>query len=566
MGEIEKETDVLIIGGGLAGCLAAIQSRSIGPRVTMVDKAVISRSGASAWAYYLLAPPEDIAVWKKELVEKGDYLNDQDWVDVLLQEHGQRIADMAEWGVPFERDEKGNLIKKAGRGHDRTRFVTSDGRTRMEALKRKARDAGVEIVERVMCTDLLTSDGLHPTSGSVIGAIGFDTRTGDTLVFRSKAVVIASGPLHPGSNLSGDGTVMAFRAGAEITGMEFCTHPTCFMTDGKRNLGSLNVLFQALGLRLVNNRGERFMEKYSPVLMERSDWAVLAQAIVKETFDGRGPILLDMSAARDEDIAYFARLHPGRMAPFRETGIDLKTGRIMVEPWVSVSSSSGDGGIRIDTDGRTGIPGLFGAGSACKNGVHGTYSVGGINLAFCCSSGYRAGDSAARYSQHQRGSRLVHRPQLRSLQQDFFSRLGQRNFSPSTVLANKIERAVSPAPVSIIKREDRIRGALEDLERLDQEVKAAGAKDIHELVKLREVDNLLLLANLTFLSALERKESRHSHYRQEYPFRDDVDWLKWVVMKNTGEKGIQIRTEPLAMERYSVKPEPRQRIASRIHF
>ncbi|MBI4334146.1 MAG: FAD-binding protein [Chloroflexi bacterium] len=565
MAEIEKETDVLVIGGGLAGCWAAIRARAFAPRVTLVDKAVVSRSGASSWAYYLLAPPRDLAVWKKELVEKGKYLNDQDWVDVVLQEHGQRLADMEAWGVPFERDERGNLVTKAGRGHDSTRFVTSDGRTRMEALKRKTRDLGVEIIERVICTDLLTSDGLHPTSGSIVGAIGFQTRTAETIIFKSKVVIVASGPLEPGTNLSGDGAAMAFRAGAELVSMEFCTHSPCFMTDGKRHLGNMDVLFQSLGLRLLNSQGERFMEKYSPALKERSDWTLLSQAIIRETLAGRGPALLDMSQVRDEDIAHFARLHPGKIAPFVQAGLDLKRDRITVSPRVFISSSAGDGGIRIDTHGRTNIPGLFAAGTACKNSVHGTYSVGGMNLAFCCSSGFRAGEAAARACP---GANIVppHGSQIDALRLAFFSQLGRQEGLPAASLAMKAEETICPARVGVVKREDRITNTLTALDALRREVKATRARDIHELIKVRELDNSLLLAYLTFLSALERRETRHSHCREDFPLRDDVDWLKWVVVKNAGEKGIQTRAEPVPIEAYAVKPERRQKILHPVQF
>ncbi len=102
---------MLIIGGGLAGCWAAIAAKDFAPRVTLVDKAVVSRSGCSSWAYYHLAPvpAESLADWRQELVEYGGYLNDQDWLDLVLKEHNQRLADMERWGVPFERDEQGKL-------------------------------------------------------------------------------------------------------------------------------------------------------------------------------------------------------------------------------------------------------------------------------------------------------------------------------------------------------------------------------------------------------------------------------------------------------------------------
>lgn len=561
------ETDVLVIGAGLAGCMAAIRAKAFAPRVVLVDKAVVARSGASGWAYYLLAPPppKERDVWKKELVEKGNYLSDQDWVDVLLQEHEQRISDMESWGVPFERDDKGDLIAKAGRGHRETRFITSDGLLRMEALKKRARDIGVQIVERIMCTDLLTSDGVYPTSGSVIGALGFETRDGSPVVFKSKAVIIATGAASPTTNLSSDGLSMAYRAGAELRSMEFCVHAACYLGYGKKNLGTLNVLFQGLGPWFVNSKGERFMEKYDPVLLERSDWTLLCQSIAKESFAGNGPAIMDMSHANEEDLAWFAKLHPGRMEPFTEAGLDIRKDPIEIVPMVHLTSNAGDGGITIDTWGRSSVPGLYAAGSTCKNGVHGTYTVGGINLAFCCSSGHRAGEQAGRDSQ-QTGASSPRQEQVAALRNQFLTPLGRKSGLHPRTIVSKMNTIIAPAMVGIIRREDRLRNALAALDSLAQEAKKARAKDVHELIEAREAENLLGAAHLAFLSALERKESRHAHYREDYPYRDDIDWLKWVVVRQGGDGKVVIGTDPVPMERYSVKPERRERIPHAIQF
>lgn len=568
MAQVIKNTDVLVIGGGLAGCWAAIRAKNFAPSVTIVDKAIVSRSGCSPWAYYFLAPPleKDLSQWKRELVEKGDYLNNQDWIDILLMEHAQRLKDMESWGAPFERDKKGNLIIKSGRGHKSTGFVTSDAKPRMELLKKKARELGVDIIERVMITDLLTSDGKLPTSGSVVGAIGFDTRRGDVVVIKSKAVINAAGPIHQGANLAGDGTAMSLRAGAELMSMEFCTHPSCFSSDGKHLLGTLNVLFQSLGLKIVNSKGERFMEKYDPVLKERTDWSIMAQAMAKETFEGRGPITLDLSEAKREDIDYFAKLHPGRMAPFIEAGIDLKRDQLRVVAQVGVSSSSGDGGMKIDTQGRTNIPGLYGAGSACKNQVHGTYSVGGINLAWCCTTGYRAGENASRDSLKVKDFPL-NQKQVDVLRQEAIAPLEQKKGPLPGAIFREIEKITEPAMRSLIKRADRIESTLADLDKLQNEdLKSIRARDWHELTKANEAKNLALLSMATFRSALEREESRHSHYRQDFPYTDNQNWLKWVFIKQNADKELKVRIDALPFDRYQVKPEKRGKVPSNVKF
>lgn len=569
MAQVHRNTDVLVIGGGLGGCWAAIRAKNFAPSVTLVDKAIISRSGASSWANYILAAPpqKDLPIWKKELVEKGDYLNEQDWVDAFLKEHEQRLADMESWGIPFSRDEKGNLIVKKGRGHSLTGFVTSDGKARMESLKKKAEKMGVDIVERVMITDLLTSDGKLPTSGSVIGAIGFNTRTGETLVFESKAVIIATGPIHKGDdNLTGDGIAMAFRAGAELMSMEFCTYPHVWTSDGKRLLGSVSVFFQSLGIKFLNSKGERFMEKYNPLLMERSPCYILTQALAKENLEGRGPVTLDMSQAKEEDIDYYSGLFPTIVRPYKEAGLDLKKDRILVLPAVGISGANGDGGIKLDTVGRTNIPGLYGAGTACKNQLHGTYAVGGLNLAFCCTSGYRAGERAATDSLKVKDLTINQR-QVESLGRELFSSMQNKEGPLPETLYSEIEKITGSTRVSIIKKADSIKETLASLKALEEEeLPKVRARDYHELVKANQIRNLALISRLIFLSALEREESRSSHYRQDYPYRDDLNWLKWVIIRRGADGEMKLRREPVPFERYQVQPAKRSIIPSPIKF
>ncbi len=569
MERIEKETDVLVVGGGLAGCWAAIRAKEFAPRVTLVDKAIISRSGCSSWAYYLLAPPpvEERQVWAKEMVGRGDFMNNQEWVEVLLREHPQRIQQMQSWGIPFETDEKGQLLVKKGRGHRNTGFVSSDASTRMGRLKKIAAERGVEIVERVMLTDLLTSDGRYPTNGSVVGIVGWQVRTGKMLVIRSKSVVLATGPITPSSNLSGDGQGMAFRAGAELMGMEFCTSPTAYITDSKRRqLSSINVLFASLGFRILNNRGERFMEKYDPVLKERTDWPLLCLAFAKENIEGRGPTLLDMSQVKQEDIDYFARLHPGRMAPFLEAGIDLSKDKLVCTADNKIGSSNGEGGIRIDIEGKTSIPGLYAAGSVCKNPVHGTYTVGGVNLAFCCTSGYRAGERAGKDSLSRETPKLADFP-LDSLQKALFAPLERKRGSLPDQLLDRIDEIITPARVSLIKREDHLKEALAALEQLERDVlPGVRARDLHELQKAEGARNTLLIGKLTFLASLERKECRRGHYREDYPFRDDINWLKWIVLRSGGADKVDMKIENIPFDKYPFKPEKREKIPHIIQF
>ena len=200
-----------------------------------MDKAKVTRSGGSihAHAYGAPATEGDFENRLKEMVLRSAYLGDQAWFEILLRETGDRIRDMEKWGVLFERDEQGRLKGDAIRGQSKGFVVLADGRQVMESVAGEAREKEVANRERVAVTDLLTSDGQYPTRGHVVGAVGIQTRTGKFVVFRSGAVVIATGLASPKlhyfamDNITGDGYAMAFRAGAEITGLEFGPQPFC---------------------------------------------------------------------------------------------------------------------------------------------------------------------------------------------------------------------------------------------------------------------------------------------------------------------------------------------------
>ena len=148
MGTRIIDTDVLVIGGGLAGCWAAISAKESADRVTLLEKAVVARSGASTFTNSMLAPPPEgeVDAWLTEIVEAGEYLNDQEWVRNLLLEQPLRVEQMAGWGVPFERDSEGRLRRTPGRGHKKTGLIMCNGHRLMEAMKKKVLDSGVELI------------------------------------------------------------------------------------------------------------------------------------------------------------------------------------------------------------------------------------------------------------------------------------------------------------------------------------------------------------------------------------------------------------------------------------
>ncbi|MDP2727415.1 MAG: FAD-binding protein, partial [Dehalococcoidia bacterium] len=474
MDPIEIEADVLVVGGGLAGCWAAIRASDCSIPVVLVDKARVSRSGASTFAAGVMLAPQaedDLAAWREEIVKAGDYLNDQDWVDVLLKEQVERIDDMARWGFPFERDDGGRLIRTVGRGHHNSRILMFHGKKPMEQMRRQCLKRGVRLLERIMVTDILTSDGKHPTQGRVVGALGVHTRTGQTYLFKCKALVMAAGAVGVRKgcgfvdNVSGDGVAAAFRAGAQLTGMEFCVCTNIAVWQRKYMAGGINMI-QGSGARIVNARGERFMEKYDPVLLERARTHVLGKAFAKEVLEGRGPIYVDMRHFPSEVFDRFRRVIPKTMQVFDAAGIDPSKEMVECTPSVGCPASwSCNGGIRVSLQCETTLPGLLAAGSCTKALPHGTYAVGGLNLAYCCVSGHRAGDRAAQlasvvtYGEPDGG-------QVGVLLKETLGSLDRKEGPKPDELTERIRSITTPAQHSFFKHEKRIRQVIDQLDEI----------------------------------------------------------------------------------------------------
>jgi succinate dehydrogenase/fumarate reductase flavoprotein subunit len=553
---------VLVIGGGLAGCWAALRAKDFVENVTLMEKAVVARSGSTTFTNSMLAPTsdKDIDTSMREIVEAGEYLSDQAWVEVLLREQRLRVQELMDWGAPFERDAEGDFATTPGRGHRSTRLIMCNGHKLMDLMKSKVLEKGVNVVKRGMMLDLLTSDGRHPTEGSVVGAVGLHTQTGEFLVCQAKAVVITTGMIDSKlradytHNLTGDGPSMAYRAGAELLGMEFCSTGKINCFEGKYRSGGSSLL-QGLGAKFINARNEEFVGKYDPVLKHKAKLSWLLQAFAKEAFEGRGPVYFDLRSYTPETVDLVRRLLPTQWIPFDRAGIDVRERPIEITPVLCISSPSGQGGVRINTNCEASIEGLYAAGAASRNLVHGSYTIGGINLAFCNVAGYRAGENAAKYAQGLSTINLDD-AQVKALRQEMFSPLDQKEgMTPDEVL-RRFHEITIPAPASLFKTEAGIKKTLAQIRTLAREgLPELKAEDIHELVKANEAKNLVLISELVFRSALERKESRDSHYRQDYPYRDDVEWLKWVVVKRKDGNEIDVRSKPIPFDKYPVRPK-----------
>lgn len=561
------ETDLLVAGGGLAGCWAAIAASDLGAKVTLVDKGAVARSGDAVFCHDLLAPtPEkELDTWLKEMVEHAEYMMDQDFAWVLLSEEGDRIRKMQDFGVPFERDEAGQLFLSVGRGHISSKTVLCDCRKMMEVMRKEVCRRPINLVERVMVTDLLTSDGVLPTQGRVVGALGIHGRTGKLSIFKAKAVFLSTGvvgfKLHTqyADNLTGDAQAMAFRAGAELAGLEFGFSPRFVGLHKGRVYTQSLMPFQTQGAHLVNSQGYRYMESYAPKKMERlSTCGLLALASVNELLEGRGPVYFDMRHFSPEHHEQLRRILPLRMAPL--DAINLDPGKELIE-CAPLVCYLGGGGIKINVHGESSLPGLLAGGIASHAGA-GEW-VSGAMLGVCNVFGYRAGIRAAALAK-ELGEVKINRDQVQRLKSlTLAPGKKETGVGPMEIFRRLGSKMVKPE-YTIVKSERKIKEMLAEIRAIAaQDLPRLSAQDAHGLIKANEARNFVDFLEPLFIASLERRESRLTHYRLEYPYRDDGQWLKWVVVKKKDSTPV-VSYEPTIKADSSVKPAESKRIPSPI--
>lgn len=571
---IEKEAEVLVIGGGLAGLWSAIRARDFAKKVILLEKGKVARSGVSVFCHTTGAPvpPGQRKEWLEEQAERSSYLADQKLVDIFLRENGDRIKEMASWGVEFEKNPDGSLKTEAVRGQKKTRSALYSGRQMMEKMREEALRRGVEFEERIMAADLLTSDGKLPTGGRAAGAIGINTRTADLAVFRAKAVVLATGSMstrmniHYSNGISGDGHAIAFRAGAEMVNMELAVSQSFgiwnrrFATGGQQQ-------FLMNNARIVNRLGERIMERYTaaakvnnPEFDGHTEFGDICRAIAIENLEGRGPCYFDLSGWSQENVDKISKVLPITMAAFKDFGIDVRKEKIESTPLTATYCTSHQAGLRITPRFETTVPGLYASGTTAFVG-------GGVSpQGFCNVSGHRAGEGAARSALDTK-SVAIREEQVENLNKVVLGWLSNRSGASPDSLHINLNKALVPYGASFFKQERRMRETLKEVERMEKEdLPRAQAADAHDLVKLNELRNRLLVLKIIYICALERKESRFGHYREEYPYRDDFNWLKWIVANNDGKGGVSLHVEPVPFKTYPVKPPPPARMPSNTSY
>jgi adenylylsulfate reductase subunit A len=559
------ETDVLVVGGGVAGCLAAIGATESGARVTVLDKGgLLERCGSvAAGVDQILAVAEDGPEWDtpdyllRHVPKLTDYVVDMKPVETFVRGLPGMLRKLEKLGVPFRDPSTGKYFRHRTFGLPGEYHIDFDGSRFKPKISRAVIDSKAQVHLRTMAVNLLTRNN------QVVGASAFHIRTGEFYFFRSGAVILATGDTNRLSRNSsglpfdswhcpyntGDAQAIAARHGALMANMEFTENTITPKGISSQGTNSLT----GLGAHFINAKGERFMLRYDPAA-ERARRDILTSAIISETLAGNAPIYCDCRHLPEDILARLEETlgvdRPSLPRWFKEKGIDLK--KEPFEVTVSEFSSRRGGvyfrgsGILIDQKTGTNIAGLFAAGDCC------TVS-GGISGA--AVMGYEAGKEAAKFSGRNGAERRVQDQEMNAEQERLFSACSAAGNLTAAEYEEKIRQIVTDY-IGYHRTEEKLRLAVDLLRQLAAEEHGLHARDYHELMRAHEARNIREVAEMVATAALERRESRgsYSHFRADFPNRDDANWRKMIVLKK-GQAGYEAGYRPTGVEN---PPEEKQ--------
>ncbi len=555
----ELSFDLLVLGSGGAGLMCVMHALDRNPRlaVGLVVKGLVGKSGCTRMVQggynAVLDPRDSLELHFRDTVEGGAYLNDQELAWTLVERAPEIIRELElRAGCFFDRNPDGSIHQKAfaGQGFDRT--VHRADLTGIEIIS-KLRDRlfgmPVQVLEEQRALDLL----LGP-AGEVAGAVLLDLRSGRFRVARARCVVVGTGGgatmyklATPSLEKSGDGVAMCIRAGVQCVDMEMLQfHPTGILAGGATLTGMiLEEGLRGAGAHLRNGLGERFMERYDPVRMERSTRDLVSRASFLEIQSGRGTprggVWFD---AGHLGADFVATSFPGMVERMALLGKDLTREPIEVTPTAHFHM----GGVRIDAGCRTSIPGLLVAGEDA-GGVHGANRLGGNGVAESTVFGAVAGETAAALCA-ERLPPPAYDPAAAESGAARASRFLGQGSAPFPLRQRLNETMWVKA--GLVRDRPGLDEAAAEVGRLREEleqVRVSGGTVLNSgWQEALNLENLLELAPLLIASARERTESRGSHYRSDHPERDDSNWLRRVATRRTGD-GIEVTTEPLHLNR-----------------
>lgn len=536
-------TDVVVLGGGLAGYRAAIAARESGADVIMVCVG----NGASPHVICFNVPLGDddsAALYVEDMVRGGARLNDLPLVQALAADTPAALAEIEAAGVELaRRDGRYALRHLAGSTAPRSVYTTQGiGAGALRQLDAQARRLGVRIEPGWKVIGLLTD------AGDVVGALAIRRRSGERMALRAGALVLAMGGIgrlyedstYP-ADVAGDAYALAYETGARLVDMEFVQFEPTIVTGPAACRGlEMPTAMLGAGAHLVNARGERFMFRANPEHGEkRIEKARMALAIQREIDEGRGypdgAVLFDTSVVPSDLLESYVS-HVKRL---RNAGLEPTREGVHVRP----AAHSQMGGVRIDAKGWSAVPGLWAAGEAA-GGVHGASRLAGNSGSDVLVFGARAGRAAARSLVRPVPARDW--PRIEARATAALERAIGRAHGVKPDEVKSAVRRVMARSAGLSRREEALRAGLVELGTLAGEVEGGlSACDVDEAVAALEARNMVLVARMVLTAALARTESRGAHQRADFPAEDDAAWLRHLALVRRADGGMAL--EPMAI-------------------